>query len=177
VTVITDIHAHARVLRIENGISHISRREIKLLPESRMHMRNMVLAIFTQVTAIRIDHGRSIEIQTGHLFFIDGNHNRHAMLRRKLLHQFGSGALGHSLGKLVPADVLLRTEIRTIKKFLEAQHLDFFPRRLGDQLAMLVDHRFLDLRERVVAAQNVMSLNQAAAHDPRHGSDLRKRPI
>src|ERR1019366_9061581 len=84
---------------------------------------------------------------------------------------------GNSLGKVVPANVLLRAEIRTIKKFLEAEYFHFLFRRLLDQLQVLVDHGFLDLWQRAVAAERVACLNQTTAHIPGHGTPPREANI
>jgi hypothetical protein len=61
------------------------------------------------------------------------------------------GSVGNALGEVVPANVLLGAEIRTVEKFLQAKYFDFLFRRLLDQLEMLVDHGFLDLGQRAVA--------------------------
>src|SRR5258708_16811854 len=50
--VVADIHPDARELRIEHGITHISRGEVKIFPESRMHLRNVMISVFSQVSAV-----------------------------------------------------------------------------------------------------------------------------
>ena len=81
----------------------------------------------------------------------------------------GGGPIGNSLRQFIPAYVLLGAEIRTVKQFLKAEYFDFLFRRLLDQLEVLVDHGFLDLRQRAVAAQHVTCLDEATAHDSGHG--------
>src|SRR6185437_1027642 len=61
VPVVADVHAHLGILGLEHGITKIPRREIEFLPESRMTMRQMMLAIFPQVAPVGIDHSCGIE--------------------------------------------------------------------------------------------------------------------
>src|SRR5712692_1610603 len=80
----------------------------------------------------------------------------------------GRWSVGNALGEVVPANILLGAEIRTVKKFLEAEYFDFLFCGLLDQLQVLVDHGFLDLRQRAVAAYRVACLNQTTAHVSGH---------
>ena len=140
----------------KNGIAQVARREIKLLPESGMHVRDVMLAILAQILAIGIDHRGSVEVQARHLLFVDRNHDHHAVLGGDLLHQLGGRAIGHALGQVVPANVLLGAEIRTVEKFLQAEYLHFLLRGLLDQLQVLVDHGLLDFRQRAVIGSSAL---------------------
>src|SRR3954463_3117187 len=55
VPVVADVHAHLGILGLEHGITKIPRREIEFLPESRMTVRQMMLAVFPQIAPIGID--------------------------------------------------------------------------------------------------------------------------
>src|SRR5882724_13534032 len=168
--VVTDIDSDARELCIEDRIAGISGSEVKLLPESGMHVRNMVLPVLAQVSAVRVDDRRGIEIKAGHLLFVHRNDHCHAVLGGNPLHQFGGGAVWDAFGQFVPANILLRAKIGSVEKFLKAKHADFFLGSLLDQLEVLLDHGLFDLRQRMIAAKRVARLDQATANDSRHGS-------
>ena len=125
-----------------------------------MAVRDMVLAIFSQITAVGIDHRGGIEINSRHLLFVNRNHDHHAMLRGELLHHAHRRAIRHPLGQFIPARILLRAKIRAVEKFLQAQDLRFLSRRLFDQLQVLVDHRLPDLGEGALCAERIAGLNQ-----------------
>src|SRR5579862_5501472 len=126
VTVIANINADSRVLCFKHWIAEIAGCEIKLLPKSGMTMRNVVLAIFAKIPAVGVDYRSCIEIHARHLFFVDGNHNHHAMFRGDFLHQLSRRPVGHALREFVPTCVLLRTKIRPVEKFLQAKDLCLF---------------------------------------------------
>jgi len=85
-----------------------------------------------------------------------------------LLHELDGGAIGHRLGHLIPAGILLGTEIRAVENFLQAQDLNLLFGGLLDQLQVLVNHGLLDLFQRVAGAKHVGGLNQSAADVTRH---------
>ena len=80
------------------------------------------------------------------------------MLRRNLLHEPRGRAVGHALRQFVPARVLFRTKIRPVEKLLQAEDLRLLARGLLDQLQVLVDHGFSDLREGTLGAERVAGL-------------------
>src|SRR5271170_1949043 len=121
-TVVADVDSDGSVLGFENGVAQIARCEIEFFPESRMHVRDVMLAVFAEVTSIRIDDCGSIEIHSRHLLLVDRNDDRHAMFRRELLHQLGCRPFRNPFGKLVPADVLLGAEIWPVKQLLQAKY-------------------------------------------------------
>src|ERR1700721_2123040 len=169
-TIVANVNSDPRIFGFEDWISKIAWGEEELLPESGMAVRNVVLAIFPQIAAIGIDHGGSIEIHSRHLLFVYGNNHHHAMFGGDLLHHVHRGTVRHSLGKFIPASVLLGTKIRTVKKLLQAQDLRFLSRRLLDQLQMLVDHRFSDLGERTLCVGRIAGLIQHTANNSTHGN-------
>src|SRR5579863_1466341 len=167
--VVTYIDADSSVLCFEDRIAEIARCEIKLLPESRVTVRDMVLAILAQIAPVSVDHRRGVEINSGHLFFVNRNHNHHAMFSCDFLHHAYRRAIGNALGEFVPARILFRTKIRAVEKLLQAQDLCFLSRCLFDQLQVLVDHRLSDLWKRTLGAERIAGLNQGTAHVSRHG--------
>ena len=174
--VVTDVNANPGILRFKDRITQIARGKVELFPEARMAVRDVVLSVFSKIAAIGVDHRRSVEIQSRHLLFINRNYDHHAMFGRDFLHQLSCGTIRHALGKLIPTRVLFRAKVRTIKEFLQTQDLCPLFRRLINQLQMLVDHRLFDLRQRVLGAEFVFGLDQAAADNPGH-DDLRKSEL
>src|SRR5207302_7885577 len=73
VTVIADINSDARVRSVKRRVTEIPRFEIKLLPEPRIDVGNMMLSILAEISSIRIDHRGGVVVDAGHLFLI----NRH----------------------------------------------------------------------------------------------------
>src|ERR1700675_1516825 len=69
--VVADVDADAGVFRFENGIALVSGGEIKFLPESGMHVRDVVLAVLAQVLAVGINDRGGVEVQAGHLLLVD----------------------------------------------------------------------------------------------------------
>ena len=47
--VVADVDADSAEARLENGIAGVARREIKFLPEARMAVRDVMLAIFAEI--------------------------------------------------------------------------------------------------------------------------------
>src|SRR6185503_3945556 len=56
VPVVTDVHADTRECSVETRIPEIAGPEIKLLPESRIHVWNVVLAILAEILSIGVDY-------------------------------------------------------------------------------------------------------------------------
>src|ERR1700730_18098621 len=117
-TVIANVNSHPRILCFKNRISAIPRGKVKLLPKSGMAVGNVVLAVFPKIASIGIDHCRAVEIHAGHLFFVDRNHDYHAMFGSELLHHADGWAIWHALRQFIPARILLRTKIWTVEKLL-----------------------------------------------------------
>src|SRR5258708_12920607 len=91
--VIADVYADLRVLGVEDGISAITGSEIKLLPEPRRHLRDVVLAILAQKLSVSINHGGGVVVEAGHLLLIDRDHNHHTVFSGQALHQPGGGTI------------------------------------------------------------------------------------
>src|SRR5579859_5173785 len=128
VTVVTDVDADARVARRENRIARVAGREVELFPKAGVAVRDVVLAVFSEVAAVGVDDGGGIVIKPGHFDFVNGHDQDHLMLFGELLHARDGGATGDALGQFVPARLLLRAEIWTIKELLQTEDLHFFLR-------------------------------------------------
>src|SRR5258708_1164151 len=168
--VVADVDSDSRILGFEDGISQVAGSEVKLFPESGMAVRNVMLAIFPQISSVGIDHRGSVEVNARHLLFINGDDNHHAMLRSNLLHEPDSRPIGHALGQFVPASILLGAKVRAVEKLLQAEDLGLLLGGLLDQLDVLIDHRFSDLSQGAIGAESVAGLNQGTTDNPRHGS-------
>src|SRR6266700_6161743 len=120
VAVIADVHPHASIFSFENWIAEIPGSEIKLFPESRMAVRQMMLAVLAEIAAVGVDDRGRVEVDPGHLLFVDRDDNHHVMLCCNLLHQLRGRPVGYAFGHVIPTRVLLRAEIRSVKKFLQA---------------------------------------------------------
>src|SRR5262249_54304032 len=66
--VVADVDPNPSITSLEDEIARIARREIKLLPESRSNLRNVMLPVFPEVGSVSVDHRRCVEVQAGHLF-------------------------------------------------------------------------------------------------------------
>src|SRR6267378_7005732 len=69
--VVTDVHTDAGVPSLEYGVAGVSRREVKLFPEPRMAMRNVMLAVFAEIAAVGVDDRGGVEVDAGHLDLVD----------------------------------------------------------------------------------------------------------
>src|SRR5580692_5492664 len=164
--VVADVHAHFAKTSLEHGVTRISRLEIKLFPEARMAMRDMVLAIFAEILSVGVKDGRGVEIHTCHFHFVDRHVERHAIFFRELLHARRGRTAGYRLGQAIPFLFLLRAEIGAVEKLLQAENLHFSFGGIGDELLVLGDHLFLDLlKGEFRGGPFTMRLNQAATHD------------
>ena len=52
----TDVNANLCKTKIEDRIAQVARPEIKLLLKAWSHLRDVRLAVFSQITAIAVDH-------------------------------------------------------------------------------------------------------------------------
>ena len=167
-TVVADVDTNFRVLRFENGITQIAGREIELLPEAGMHVRDVMFAIFAKVLSIGINHCCGVEIQTRHLFFVNRDDDNHSELRCDFLHEARRRSIGNAFRQVIPANILFGTKIRTVKKLLQAKNFHFFLGRLLDQLQVLLDHGVLDFSQRPAGAERIAGLNESTANRSGH---------
>src|SRR2546425_4434553 len=167
--VVTYIYADAGVTSLENGVARVSWREIKFFPEARMAMGNVVLAVLAEVAAIGVNDRGSVEVDAGHLDFVDRHDQHHLVFLGELLHCRDGRTGGNLLGELIPAGLLLGAKVRAIKNFLEAGGLPFLFGRVGDQVFVFGDHFFFDFGERKLFRRPFpLGLNQAPADETGH---------
>src|SRR5438445_272381 len=173
--VVANVDAHARVARVKDRVTGVARREIKFLPEARMAVRDVVLAIFSEVAAVGVDHRGRIVVDAGHLHFINRDDEYHLVLLRELLHARDGRAVRHPLGQFVPSRLLLGAKVGSVEKFLEAEDLHLLLGGIRDEALVLGDHLFFNVAERQFLRRPfAVNLNQTAAHVTSH-SDLHKR--
>src|SRR6266851_7617762 len=115
VTVVTNIYANSGVASLEDGVAGVPWREIKLFPEARMAMGNMVFAVFAEVATIGIDDGGGVEVDAGHFDFVDRDNKNHLVFLSELLHGRDRGTARNPFGKFVPAGLLLGAKIRAVE--------------------------------------------------------------
>jgi hypothetical protein len=169
VAVVADIDAHTGVARLEDGIAGVAGHEIKLFPKAGVAMRDVVLAVFAEISAVGIDYGGGVEVDARHFDFIDGNDEDHLMFLCKLLHVRDGGAVGDGLGEFVPAGLLLGAKIGAVEKLLQAEDLDFFLGGGGDEVVMLGHHFLFDLSEGIFFGRPFTAgLDKAAADNTGH---------
>src|SRR5258708_2279116 len=174
--VVANVNTDASVTSLKNGIAGVPRREVKLFPEARMAVGNVVLAVFAQITAVGVNDRGGVEINAGHLDFVDRDDEDHLVLLSKLLHGCDGGTVGDFLGELVPASLLFGAEIRAVEKFLEAEDLNFLLGGVGNQALVLGDHLFPDVSKRVIfRGPFTLGLNQATEDDTGHATPPEQR--
>src|SRR5712664_2060501 len=115
VAVVTDVDADAGEARLEDGVAGISGSEIKLFPEARMAMGNVVLAVFAEVAAIGIDDRGGVEVDAGHFDFVDRDNKNHLVFLSELLHGRDRRTARDPFGEFVPAGLLLGAKIRAVE--------------------------------------------------------------
>src|SRR5262245_10465452 len=167
-SVVADVNADSAGGGLEHRISEVSWTKVELLPETWSNVWNVVLPIFSEVRPVSIDNRGGVVIDAGHFLFVDRHHHHHSVLAGKLLHVFDGGALRNMLDHLVPAGVLLGTEVRSIEEFLKTEQLHPFPSRFLDERQMLVDHAALHIGRAAVERDVGLGLNQPAANHPCH---------
>ena len=123
VAIVADVDSDICELGLEDRIAEVAGFEIKLFPETRRTMRDVVLPIFAEILAIGIDNRRSVVVNTFEVFFVNRNDDGHAVLLGDLLEQPGGGAVGDLLGGVVPLGLLLGAEVGRVEHLLQAQHL------------------------------------------------------
>src|SRR5215470_6421578 len=167
--VVTNVHTDAGVTRIKDGVSSVARCEIEFFPEAWVAVGNVVLAIFAQEAAIRVNDRGGVVVDPRHFDFVDGNDERHLMFFRQFLHQGDGWTVRDALRQLVPPSFLLRAKIRAVKEFLESENLYFFLGGVRNQRLVLRDHFLFYVGERIFFWRPLaVCLNQTAANRAGH---------
>src|SRR5690349_15855120 len=69
-TVIADVYTHVRITSLEDRIPEVAGAEVELLPEARRTMRDMVLTIFAEVSAVGVDDGGGVVVDPGAVLLV-----------------------------------------------------------------------------------------------------------
>ena len=171
-TVVTDVHADGGVARLEDGVAAVSWLEEELLKEAGIHLRNVLLAILTKVSAISVIDGSGVVEDAAHLALIHRNDHHHGMLLSSVGNQVGGGA-GDFFGSLVPARVLAGAEVWSVEDLLQAQNLHALLASVFDHGKVFVHHRLLNFLDgALLVVQRVAALDEAAADDLALGSHV-----
>src|SRR5207253_10362830 len=85
VAVVTNVHADAGVTRLKDGITGVSGGEVKFFAKTGMAMRYVVLAVFGQIAAVRVDDRGGVVINGGHFHFVALQDKRHLLFFRMFL--------------------------------------------------------------------------------------------
>ena len=138
--VVTDVHANFADCSIKNWVATIARLEIELLPET-LGLRNVLLAVLTEVLAIGINHRGSVVVHTSLGDFVHRQHHDHACFFSDALETLSRRAIGDVLGIAVVLDILHLTKVRAVKEFLETDDLGTLLGRIVTSSFVLVNHR------------------------------------
>src|SRR5687767_6808861 len=166
--VVADVHADFCIRSLEYRIPEIPWPEVELLPESRCHVRYVVLPVLPEVRPVGVDHCCSIVVDAGRLFLVYRHDDHHAVTLRELLHELRGRTVRNLLRRVIPSGTLLGTEIRTGENLLHAEDLNALAGRLLYERDMLGDIRLSDRLERFIGAARVRGLDEAALHYIRH---------
>ena len=132
-------------------------------------MRNVILAILAEISPVSVNDGRGVVVNAGDLFFVDRHDNHHVVLLCRLLHYPGRRAFRNLLDRVVPAHLLLGTEVWRREDFLHAENLHALFGRIFDQRQMFFEILLLDLFYRRISWRRISCLNQSASNCSWHG--------
>src|SRR5215813_9476267 len=169
VSVITNVNTDFRELRLENGITEIAGPEIKLFPKAGRAMRNVVLAIFSEILSVGIDNGCGVVVNALEILLVNRDDQSHTVFFCNLAHHLNGRAVRNFFHHAIPPRGLFGTEVRTCEDFLQAQDLRTLRGGFFDQLQMLFDRIALDLFERFFSGSGASSLNEGTSNNARHG--------
>src|SRR6266487_1695842 len=79
VAVVADVHADPADGRVEYGVAEVAGPEVELLPEP-LHLRKVGLAVLAEVTAVGVDHGGRVVVETRLLLLVHGRDEHDAVL-------------------------------------------------------------------------------------------------
>jgi len=135
-------------------------------------MGQVMLAVFSQIFSISINHSSGVIKNACHFFFVHRNNNNHVVLFCQLLHEFGGGAIRDFFNHIVPPRFLLGTKIRTVEQFLQTQDLYLFLRRFFDQYHMLFEHGLFNLIDRIFSRTIKRCLYQSSPYNSCHNIEF-----
>src|ERR1039458_928179 len=168
--VVANVNTDLGKAQVKYRKTEVARAEIEFLPKAGGDMGNMSLAVLAQIGAIVVNHRGSVVVNPLLPTFVDGDDQRQMMASGLLLHQANGGTVGNGLRKVIPLGGLFRTEIRTVKDFLQTYDLRSSVRRLANKAQMLFNHGLFSGLERGFRGRRVGSLNQRTTDVARHVS-------
>jgi hypothetical protein len=157
---VADVEPNLAVSGVEDRITEVARLEKELLPEAG-NLRDVHLAVFAEVTSVRVDHRGRVVVHAGHVLLVDRHDDDHAVLLRVLAHQLGGRAVRNGFGGLIPLGVLGRAEVRAGEDLLETQHLHALAGRLFNVGQVGFNHRLAVFLHRRVGVELVGHLNES----------------
>src|SRR5690606_27430549 len=128
-----------------------------------------LLAILAEVAPVGVDDRRGVVVDPAHRLLVDRHDDHHRVLLGVGRQPLG-GRSRDRLGRLVPARILARAEVRAVEHLLQAEDLHALATGLVDQWQVLLDHRLADLGDRAtLAVDRIGALDQPAAYGIGHG--------
>ncbi len=121
VPVVTDVDADPADRGVEDRVTEVSGTEVELLPEA-LHLGNVVLSVFTEVTAVGVDHGGGVVEDAGLLLLVHRQDHDDAEFLGQGLETLG-GRAGDRLRVGVELGVLHLAEVRAVEQLLETDDL------------------------------------------------------
>ena len=137
--VVTDVDPNFADSSFKHRIPVGARCEIELLPEP-FHLRDVLLAVLTQITTVGIDDCCRVVIQTWLHDFVHRQHEHHSQLFGDALEALGGRAVRNLLGVVVILRILHLAEVRAIEQFLKTHHLCTLFGSLAGRHFVLIDH-------------------------------------
>lgn len=132
-------------------------------------MRDVVLAILSEVSTIRIKDGRCVVKYPRLFFFKNGDDDHHLILLRIRCHPFYRRA-GDGFGGAVPFGILSRAEIGGIENLLQTKDLYALLPRCLNIRDVLLQHGFLDFFQAALALRHgERHLDEAGFYFSGHG--------
>ena len=139
VTVVTDVDADLADRGVEDRVAAVAGTEVELFPEP-VHVRDVLLAVLTEVGAVGVEHRCGVVEEAGSGVFVDRQHHDHVQFLGQGLEALDDGT-GDCFGVLVELRVLHLAEVGAVEQLLEADDLCALLGCFAGVLLMLDDHR------------------------------------
>lgn len=114
VAVVADVDADFADGGVEDGPAEVSGLEVVLLPEA-FDLGDVVFAVFAEVGAVGVDHGRGVVVEAGLFDFEHGDDDDHAGFACEFAHAGDGGAVGDGFGPVVVLGFLDLAEVGALK--------------------------------------------------------------
>jgi hypothetical protein len=124
VAVVADVHADLAEARLEDGVAEVAGLEVELLPEARVAVGDVVLAVLAEVLAGVVDHRGGVVVDAGHVELVDRDDHDHAVdAWRCSCMSLIVGPSGIGSAVSYQRVVLLGAEVGAVEDLLQAAHL------------------------------------------------------